>query len=408
MKVLQICNKSPYPPKEGGPIAMNAIIDAIIDAGFVIKVLAISTPKYYVKKEDIPADYLKKTSLELIHLDTTIKILPVLQCFLQNKSYHIERFISNNFSKLLHDVLTNETFDIIQIETIYMSPYIDLVKQLAPNSVIILRAHNIEHLIWERILNDIHNPVKKFYLRHLLKQLKNYEINILKKFDAIAAISDIDAEFFKKYANGKPVFTIPFNLSTNIPDNVVEFEKRRLALFYIGSMNWLPNVEGVRWFLKKVWPNVSEKNDKVTIEIAGRNIPQWLYKYNDNENIIIKGEIEDAFRYMEQFQIMVVPLLSGSGIRIKIIEGMAMGNVIITTTIGAEGINYKNKENILIADTPSEFVEAILWCFNNQDKLKLISERARKLALTQHSLKYVSTKIIEFYTQIIAKHNSKN
>lgn len=405
MRVLQICNKSPYPPKEGGPIAMNAITQALFYTGCDVKVIAADTPKYPVNIEQIPEDYLSKTSYESCFIDTKIRMLPALKCFLTSKSYHIERFTSEKFSNFLTKVLNSNKFDVIQFETIYMTKYLQLIKKLAPEAIVVIRTHNVEHKIWERYACSTKNFIKKYYLNHLARTLKKYEIEVLKNVDGIAAISPIDAKLLSNYTN-TPIKVIPFNLNSEfLNTNPYDFEERKKTLFFIGSMDWLPNMEGVKWFLNNVWNRIIKQHNNLHLEIAGRNMPEWIYKYN-SDNIFIRGKVDDACQYMNSFQIMIVPLLSGSGIRIKIIEGMAAGNVIITTSIGAEGIECEHKKNILIADTPSEFVESVFWCLANPEAMKTISSNARKFAVENYSLTAVAKNLIDFYNELISNKNN--
>lgn len=408
MHILQICNKSPFPPKEGGSIAMNAITQVLLSTNCKVKAIAISTPKLDVNKLNIPLSYINQTSFEHCFIDTDVKILPALKCLITGKSYNVKRFISDNFSSFLKDILKKNKYDVIQLETIYVAPYLELIRNTSPESVVVLRAHNVEHLIWERNAKYETNILKKFYIKHLAKTLKKYETNIFNKFDGIACISDVDNVIIKKYAEKTNVKTIPFNISDSfINKEVKDFAKRHISLFHIGSMDWIPNIEGVKWFLNNVWKLLKEQNSNISFELAGRNMPQWIYDISD-ERIIVHGEVENAFDFMGNGQIMIVPLLSGSGVRIKIIEGMAAGNVVITTSIGAEGIACTHKKNILIADTPNDFVENIIWCIDNKEKLKEISDNARKFVLLNHSKQAVAENITAFYKELIANKRSKD
>ena len=147
LNILFICNKSPWPPHEGGPIAMNNLIEGVVAAGHKVKVLAINTNKYNVDISDIPEDYKKQTNIELVYIDLSLKPIPAFLNLFTGKSYHVERFISDNFREKLKEVLLNQKFDIVQIETLFMSPYIDTIREFS-KAPIVLRAHNIEYLIW--------------------------------------------------------------------------------------------------------------------------------------------------------------------------------------------------------------------------------------------------------------------
>ena len=376
---------------------MNMLIEGLIAAGEKVKVLAVNTNKYSVDPKNIPADYRDKTGIELVYIDLSIKPIPAFSNLFSTKSYHVERFISDNFDKKLIEVLNNTTFDIVQIETLYMSPYIETIRKYS-RAKIVLRAHNIEHLIWERISKSEKNPLKKAYLNHLSKTLKNYEKGILNNYDGIVPISEKDAGFFKEISD-TPVMPISFGI--NPKSTEVTYNKPvENALFHIGSMNWIPNEEGIRWFLDNAWPLISEENPSLKVYLAGREMPQWLSKLKV-PNVEVVGEVPDAQEFIQSKSISIAPLFSGSGIRIKIIESMAMGKAVISTKIGAEGIHYTDGKNILIANTAEEFSKAATFLYENPEKSKEIGENARKLILEKHNNEKIIQNLISFYQEIL-------
>jgi polysaccharide biosynthesis protein PslH len=395
MKILILCNKSPYPPKEGGPIAMNAIIEGLIDAGHKVKVLAINSNKYGVDVKDIPDAYRQKTGIETVFIDLSIKPVDAFFNLFTKKSYHVERFISEAFRGRLAEILKNESFDIVQLETLYISPYIEVIRQYS-NARIVLRSHNIEHLIWQRVAAISRNPLKKLYLKHLAKTLKNYELGVLNKFDGIATITAKDGEYFKRMGSTVPMIAIPFGVKLESIKENPGIEAEFPSLFHIGAMNWMPNEEGARWFLEKVWPMVHRRFPDLKFYLAGREMPVWLLK-TGAPNVVVMGEVEDAFDFIYSKAIEVVPLFSGSGIRIKIIEGMAAGRAVISTTIGAEGINVEDGKNILLADDPEAFFRAIARCVEDKDFCIKLGTNARKLILKDHSSDILIQRLVNFY-----------
>ncbi|MBN1199451.1 MAG: hypothetical protein JXA23_08885, partial [Bacteroidales bacterium] len=189
MKILIICNKSPYPPREGGPIAMNMMVEGLLKEGHLVKVLAVNSFKYNIRPDDIPEEYRKKTGIELIDVDLRIKPLPAFLNLFTGRSYHVERFISARFRQRLADVLIASRFDIVQMETIFVAPYLKTVRTHS-DAKVVLRAHNIEYLIWSRVAESTRNPIKRWYIHHLANTLKRYEHEMIPQFDGIAAITE--------------------------------------------------------------------------------------------------------------------------------------------------------------------------------------------------------------------------
>ena len=400
MRILFLCNKSPWPPKEGGPMAMNMLIEGLSEAGHQVKVLAVNSFKYNIGIGDIPPAYQAKTGIELIDVDLRIKPLHAFLNLFTRESYHVKRFISNDFRQRLVKILASEQFDIVQLETLFMCPYVETIRKHS-GAKIVLRAHNIEHLIWQRIAEESKNPFKKWYIRHLALTLKNYEQNIVPEVDGILAITPKDAEYFNSQfpiLNSVPVIDLPFGVNPdayyNLPETV-EFP----SLFSLGSMNWIPNQEGIRWFLEQVWPDVHAEFPGLKYYLAGREMPEWMRSL-EQPNVIVLGEVEDSRAFLASKSIMIVPLFSGSGIRVKIIEGMAAGKTIISTTIGAEGIGYTSRENILIADAPCEFFEMISICVTNRLLCDKIGTQARMLIRNVYNPEILVQKMVAFYQQL--------
>jgi len=398
MKVLFLCNKSPFPPKEGGPMAMNANIEGLTAAGHQVKVLALNTNKYFIKYNEIPQEYIDKTHIELIYQDLSINPFDAFLNLFSKKSFHVERFISGSFAEKIVETLEQDSFDIVQLEMLYMTPYINVIRKHS-KAKIILRSHNVEHLIWERVTANTINTLKRYYLAGLTRKLKNYELNAINQYDGIATISTKDAEFYLKNKASVPVEDIPFGVDINkyeVSSVPYEFP----SLFHIGSMNWMPNEEGIKWFIETTWNMVSEKFPGLKLYLAGRMMPEWLENLA-MENIEIAGEVEDAQEFINSKAVMIVPLFSGSGIRIKIIEGMALGKAIISTAIGAEGIAYTHGKDILIANTPEEFLYAVRKFVSNKSYCDEVGANARKLIEDNHDIVKITQKLLAFYQRVL-------
>jgi glycosyltransferase involved in cell wall biosynthesis len=195
-----------------------------------------------------------------------------------------------------------------------------------------------------------------------------------------------------------PVIDIPFGVNPEdypFDPSAAEWP----SLFTIGAMNWMPNQDGVKWFLFHVWPDIVRQFPDLKYYLAGREMPVWM-KELKLPNVIVLGEVEDARRFISSGAIMIVPLFSGSGIRIKIIEGLASGKTIISTSLGAEGIACTNRENILIANLPCEFFEMISICVSDREICNEIGRKGRDLIRDHYDRKNIVKKLISFYEQL--------
>ena len=375
---------------------MNSIITGLLEAGHQVKVLAVNSPKYNVKESDIPKDYKQKTGIELIDVDLRVRPWKALINLFTRKSYHVERFISKDFKARLVELLEKEQFDVVQLEMLYMAPYVETIRQHS-KAMIVLRAHNVEHKIWERIAKDTKFFVKRWYISYLAKTLKEYELNALETVDGIAAITRKDAAFFRKYCS-KPIIDIPYGIYPEEFTPKYEIEGNP-KFYHIGSMNWMPNEEGIRWFIEEVLPKTIEKVPDFVYHLAGRNMPEWLTVLN-NPSVDVIGEVPDAKEFVANHDVAIVPLLAGSGIRIKIIESMAMGKTVITTRVGAEGILYDEEVNLIIAENKAKMVEAIRSINENPQTAVEIGKAARKLVEETYDNRKIIARLLMFYEQI--------
>ncbi|MFZ6053247.1 glycosyltransferase [Halocola ammonii] len=399
MKVLQLCHKPPFPAVDGGCIAMENITRGLIEQGCDVKLLTISTHKHRLELENVPKDILEKTKIEGVFVDTRVNIVDAFSSLITQDSYNISRFFSTDFDIKLTELLQEESFDVIHLESLFMTPYIGTIRR-SSNAKIVLRSHNLEYIIWDRIARGTRSIAKKAYLRYLSRKLKKYELDVMEQVDGIATISDEDLKRYKKLGFEKSMVNIPFGIDFNNYVCPVD-NKPRLALFHLGSMNWMPNLEGVLWFLEDIWPTIHEKFPELELHLAGREMPDDLMD-EPQPNVHIIGEVEDAKKFICSNAIMIVPLLSAGGIRVKIIEGMALGRAIISTSVGAEGIDCKNGEDIMIASNAKQFVAAIQKFVDNPELAAQMGERARELVSKKYDNHKLSAELVEFYKSLSA------
>ncbi len=361
MKVLQLCKKFPYPLKDGESIAVNSLSKALCEQGCSITLLAMNTTKHFFSEtSNKPTALAHYQNIYTVKVDNRVKPLDALANLFSPDSYHITRFISLEFKDKLAQLLRNNDYDVIQLETPYLAPYIPLIRQFT-EAPIAMRAHNVEHEIWQRITHNSSFFLKKWYLTHLTKKLKEYELAQLSYYDLLVAITQRDLTTFRSLGFKKQGVVTPIGLDMDQYHADYRSYQRPLSISFIGSLDWMPNQEGIKWFLEKVWPQANKNMPGVQLHVAGRNTPDWLLKMR-NRDIEVHGEVPDATDFINQHSVMVVPLLSGSGMRAKILEGMALGKVVISTSLGLEGIPAKHRRQVLVADSPEEFIQQLRYC----------------------------------------------
>lgn len=399
MKILQLCKKFPFPLKDGESIAVTYLSKALNELGSEITLLTMNTKKHYFNISELPEDYDHYQAIHFTDIDNKIKPIDAFINLFSEDSYHISRFISPAFEQKLIELLKAEKFDIVQIETVHLAPYISIICKYS-DAKIAMRAHNVEFEIWQRIAENTRFFPKKWYLNHLTKKLKRYEIEQLAYYDMMVAITQRDLDFFKKlgYQNKGVVTPIGLDIADYHPDYRT-FEKEP-SLSFIGALDWMPNFEGLMWFLENVWPLLSKKFPNLKFHIAGRHTPTSLMNLK-MKNVTVYGEIPDAIKFINQHSIMVVPLLSGGGMRAKILEGMALGKVVLSTNLGLEGIEAKHKKDVLIADTPQAIVENITFAIKNKKHLRRIGQNAHEFIAENFDNLSIAKKLEKAYAKML-------
>ncbi len=395
MKILQICNKPPFPAVDGGTIAMGNMTRSMMMNGYDVTVLNMVSYKHRATEYDWPDELRKKVKLHFANVELRLKPLRALFNLFSSRSYHAERFYSEDVAQKLIAMLQQEKFDVIQMETVFPFVYHDTIRQHS-GAKIILRLHNIEHEVWQSTAKAEKNPLKKRYLLLLARRLQKFEQEAFKKADAIITISSADLEKVKEIKITAPITNIPLGIDLlQYPASFSTANDTSISLFHLGAMDWIPNQQGISWFLETAWKKLHEQFPQLHFYIAGRKMPKKFFEMHD-ARLHVEGTVESPVQFMQSKNIMVAPLLSGSGIRVKIIEGMALGKTVVTTSLGAAGIDYKDGEHLLIANTPQEFVKKISDCVNDKLIVERIGRNARRLAEEKYSTAVTSNQFEDF------------
>lgn len=399
MKILQVTNKVPYPVIDGGAIACMNLARGFSLLGHKVTILAMNTVKHHITLTEIPDSVKELAEFKLVNVPAKISpVSALLNLVFSAKPYNATRFISKPFAKELQKVLLENDFDIIQLEGLYVCPYIPVIRKYS-KAKIIYRAHNIEHEIWSRTAVMAHG-LEKWYLKNLSKRIKHFEVQTLNKYDLLVPITGRDGALLNKLGNNKPVHVS----QTGIDSSVLIPNSKNLkhpTLFHIGSLEWAPNQEGLIWFFDNCWDAVREKYPDLQFFIAGRNAPAWFQKMMNLPNVVFKGEVADAYEFINSKSIMVVPLFSGSGMRIKIIEGMALGKPIITTAVGTEGISTTSGVNIVVTENAEGFVQSISDLIENRKYFDKISKNAIEYIHENFDNLSSAGSLIDFYKKHI-------
>jgi len=399
MKILILTNKLPYPPKDGGSIATLNMLTGMRDAGNELSCLALNTSKHAFPVDEIPPEIGETIRFMAVDCDNSIKPLRLLfNLLFSRKPYIAERFNIPEYRAQLSSLLGKEDFDVIQLEGPYLGHYLADIRKLS-QATVSLRAHNVEHLIWKKKAANEKSPLKKGYLRNMASRLEKYEMRVARQVDCLVPISPADADYFKTNGCDQAVLTTPTGLS--IKDYPFSPLPSEPSIFFIGALDWLPNQEGLIWFLDRVFDRVYEKVPGLSFHVAGRNAPRQFEKRLRQPGITYHGEVKDACTFMQAYRVMVVPLLTGSGIRIKILEGMALGRPVVTTQIGMDGIPAENVRSVFVSDDPYLFADQLIKLMSERSDLSRAIPASRDIITQNFDTFGLSTRLSQFFKTLV-------
>ncbi len=395
MRILFLTHRVPFPQNGGYPIVVCNSIRGLVNLGHEVSLVSLNGKKQHLHFTDDDQDLISKINYKVYNINTNVSILNVAANLFSNTSFNIDKYYDPEFERHLINDLKTADYDIIQFEGLFVSLYLDAIRKNS-KAKLIYRLHNVENLIWLRLSQQKNDPFKKSYLKMHARRIKNYELDQLNHFDGIAVFTRQDKSTLLEYGIKIPIEIIPVGIvleNYNPQPEKTEFP----SLFFLGSLDWLPNREGIEWFLENFNKELTDGDLRVKFYVAGNDIPERFDDYEVMGKIFIQGEVDDALEFVNSKAIMIVPLLSGGGMRVKIVEGMAMQKCIISTSLGAEGIDFTDGENILIANNYEEFFDAIKLCITDENYYQRIGLNARKLVQDKHDFNKVANDMVHFY-----------
>lgn len=397
MKFLFVTPRLPWPPTDGGAIAMHQTISALHGQGHAVTIASLNPVKHRVGTEALQAI----ADVQTQEADTTPTAWGALGAALFHTTpYPVLRYLHAEFSALLQRLVTQNQFNIIQLETIFMLPYVDVLRRYS-RAPIVLRAHNVEGEIWKRLATGEPNPFKKVYYLYLGHAVTRYELNEARFADSLITLTESDKNFFVEGGYAGPVTVAPPFVETA---QQVDESGDRLPnqMAYLGALNWPPNVQGLTWFVQQVWPLICARQPDTQFHIAGKDPLPEVFKLNGN-GVVVHGPVADAQQFLKPFEMVIVPVLAGSGIRLKLLEAMALGKAVVTTTVGAQGLGAQPDVHLLIADEPAAFANHITTLLADDTRRKFMGQQARQFVLQHHAQEPLMARLLHFYGSLAPK-----
>lgn len=315
--------------------------------------------------------------------------------------YNISKYKTRSLEGELRKYLAATKPDIVHIDHLHMVWTTDVIRSFYPDVPIVLREHNFETNIMKRFSENQKNPVVRLYSGIQYRKLKKYEAEWCGKVDSAVMISDEDEREVKRLNPNISSCMIPAGIDVEIIGRYLNTEKIANSICHIGPMDWFPNYDAVNWFLESIFPLVIEKNPQIRFYIYGKGTETISIPEKYRQYVFLKGFVNDLSAELSKMQLLVVPLRIGGGIRIKIIETMALGMNILSTSIGCEGIPAENGKHILKADSENQFADTIVRFFSGQYNNDQMISESIELIRREFTWIQIGKKFTDVYTRLM-------
>ena len=302
--------------------------------------------------------------------------------------YALDKYFSKPMVSWLGSNLATGRFDLVVCDFLIPAPNFRRLRTGVP---LILFQHNMEAVIWKRLSESYANPIKRFYLKGQFRRFARWERQLSRLFDGVITVSDEDSRYAREQYRLD-------NVRGHVPTGVdIGFFAPRKEILpgggvigFLGSMDWLANIQAVEFFVREIYPGIKRAVPEVRFTVIGRNPPKSILELAKGDaSITVTGAVDDVRPYLKECDLMVVPLLSGGGTRIKILEAMAMGVPVVSTTIGAEGLELESGVHLAIADHAGEFAELTASLLADLGRRRALADAAYERLLRKNGWKTV-------------------
>lgn len=402
MNILFLTNLLPYPMDNGGKIKTYTTLQALHNGGHNVDLVCFKENAQ--ENEEFNKQILKLCrSVKQVELKLTTAenkmymIATAFKSLFSRYSFGVYKYRSKEMNNILTELLYSNKYDIIYYDHLQLCVYKKLVDKLNKDAMSILDEHNCEALIMKRNADTTNNFIKKVFLKLEAHKLYKFEKKNILAADKRIILSNEDYMALSEMCNadfGHAI--IPIGVQDNGIKKSALCDNQHIDILFLGTLTWEPNNNGAIWFVKKVVPLLKEAGVDFTLYIAGKGPSDELKKVAmDYDNVKITGYVESVDEYYDMCQCMVVPLFFGSGQRVKIIEAFSKGMPVISTTIGAEGLECVHEKNCLIADDEEAFKNMIMTMINNNTLRESLGVEARKIYEQNYSPMAIESKILD-------------
>jgi sugar transferase (PEP-CTERM/EpsH1 system associated) len=308
--------------------------------------------------------------------------------------YAVAKYRSSAYRFELAELLLRERFDAVVCD--FLVPIVNMppcAGAMADRPARILFTHNVEAEIWRRHAETATNPASRALLAQQWRRMLRFEGAAIRRFDLVLAVSNADGRTFERLYPGAlkaPVHVIQTGVDTAYY-TPVDTPPERAHLVFTGSMDWLPNEDGMTYFCREILPRIRRSEPDATVSIIGRAPTPAVKKLGEISGVEVTGRVDDVRPHVARGAVYVVPLRIGGGTRLKIFEAMSMAKAVVSTTVGAEGLPVTAGRDVVIADEPARFAQAVVHMIRDEAARRAVEAAARKLVVEKYDWSAVTS-----------------
>lgn len=400
MNILYVMPYSPVPPTFGGALREYYLLKSLTRE-HTVTVLSYGTKEQSILFKEDFGDLVKSVHMIKPPWERRFKRLAQVYSLGHSKSYSYLNNHSNRMQAKIYQILEEEDFDAVHCEFSVMGGFDfpgDLIR--------ITDNHNVEYKNFSRMGDTTKSPFRKWFYKYEGRKVYKEEINTLRRQDAILSTSETDRITFQKDLPDTPNYVIPNGVDTTYFRPSPWYKVEPYTMVFTGMMGYVPNNDGMMYFLDEIFPIIRERVPKVKIFIVG-NRPTEELKKRASDRVIVTDFVDDVRPFVWRSNVFVVPLRMGSGTRLKVVEALAMKKPVVSTTLGCEGIAVKDEESVLVEDEPKAFADAVIRLMKEADLREKLINNGYELVRENYDWTVVGDKILEVYESLEQEERKK-
>lgn len=400
-RLLFLAHLLPFPLDGGAKIKSYHTLRALASKFDVTLVAFVRSAQENLYLKELRPFCVGGVQTVIIKRSRVKNVLDAATALLSRRSFIVSRDGVGEMRRIVRERLEKQRFEAVHIDHLQMAQYV-LPRQTGAR--IVLDHHNIESVIIQRLSETSPSRWVKMYARWEWPKLERYEVDACKQCDHVVTVTEEDASILRAFAPDQiRVTAVPIGV-----DGEHYYPAKRdpasQTLLSIGTMFWQPNVDAIMWFYDTAWPLIKQQVPDVRLNIVGNKPPSKIQSLAQADpNISVPGYVEDDRAPAPDCAAFIVPLLSGSGMRVKILNALSMGLPVVSTRVGAEGIGVTDGKDILIANTPDKFAMQCVKLLRDSALRDSIGNAGRQLVETYYSWGAVEKRLLDTYTYVLSQ-----